>query len=167
MGNCINKQDINEQDSNKLSYIDEDNELRKATDSIPKFSFKGKSFKGKIVRVYDGDTFWACFYLDNKIIKYNFRCLGYDSPEMKPKNKSDGEKQAEKEAAGIAKNEFINFCKTDDDLVILKCHEFDKYGRILVEVYGKDKITSINKKMIDGGYGYPYNGGTKTDFSKI
>ena len=37
--------------------------------------------------------------------------------------------------------------------------KFDKYGRILVNVY-KNKI-DINQWMINNGYGYPYFGGTK------
>ena len=164
MGNCINKNNLNEK---KTSFFDEDVELRKSDDKVQKFSFKGKSIKAKIVRVYDGDTFWCCFYLDNKIQKFNCRCLGYDSPEMKPKNKPEEEKIKEKAAAEIAKQKFIEYSKSKDDLVILKCHEFDKYGRILVEVFVNEEIISVNQKMIDGGYGYPYDGGTKTDFSKI
>ena len=154
MGNCINKKINNEE-----------KELKKCDDSIPKFSLKGKILKSKIVRVYDGDTFWACFFLDNKIVKYNCRCLGYDSPEMRPKNKSDDEKIKEKEAAQKAKDHFIKLCESREELVTLKCENFDKYGRLLVEVYGDDKIVSVNQKMINDGHGYEYDGGTKKNIT--
>ena len=141
--------------------------LKEADDTIAKFSLNGKDIIAKIVRVYDGDTFWACFYLGDNIVKFNCRCLGYDSPEMKPKNKTDDEKAKEKAAAIKAKDHFIELCKTDNDLVLLKCHDFDKYGRLLVEVFGKDKKESVNNKMIKDGHGYAYDGGTKKDFSQV
>ena len=138
--------------------------LKEADDTIAKFSLNGKDIIAKIVRVYDGDTFWACFFLDNKIVKYNCRCLGYDSPEMKPKNKTDDEKKREKEAAQKAKDHFIKLCETKDGLVTLECGKFDKYGRLLVDVYNDDINESVNKKMIKDGHGYEYDGGTKKNF---
>ena len=43
--------------------------------------------------------------------------------------------------------------------------EFDKYGRILGTVFNKKTSENINTKMIDNGYGLPYDGGTKKEFN--
>ena len=39
---------------------------------------------------------------------------------------------------------------------------FDKYGRLLGEMYiNKEDTVSVNQQMIDNKYGYEYHGGTK------
>ena len=66
-----NKKDINK-------------ELLNSDNNIPLFSFDGIITKAKIVDIYDGDTFSACFIFNNKIIKYKCRSFGYDCPEIRP-----------------------------------------------------------------------------------
>jgi len=125
---------------------------------IPLFDFKGKTYLAKIVDVYDGDTFTAIFKHRNEFIKYKFRTYGYDSPEMRPlKSKPDRDK--EKLLAIQARDAFKTVTDWENSLITLEMLEFDKYGRILVNVY-KKKL-HINQWMIDNGYGYEYDGGTK------
>ena len=64
---CCNKR--------KLSITDE---------SIPVFSLDKYEGYAKVTDVYDGDTFKACIVLHNTILKFTFRTVGYDAPEMKP-----------------------------------------------------------------------------------
>jgi endonuclease YncB( thermonuclease family) len=47
-------------------------------------------------------------------------------------------------------------------LVYIRCGKFDKYGRLLGDIFinKKDKI-SVNELMVANGYGYKYHGGTK------
>lgn len=45
-------------------------------------------------------------------------------------------------------------------LIQVNMFEFDKYGRLIVDVFTKDN-ESISSIMILEGYGYPYEGGTK------
>lgn len=132
--------------------------LKIEKDSVPLFSFDGYTCLAKIVDVYDGDTFTACFKHNGKIIKYKFRTYGYDSPEMKPL-KSKPNRDEEKRKAIEAREAFKEITNWNNSLVTLKMMKFDKYGRILVNVY-KGEI-NINKWMIDNGYGYEYFGGTK------
>jgi len=123
------------------------------------FSFEGYKCKAKVVSVYDGDTFTACFKYRGKIIKYKFRTFGYDSPEMKPL-KSKPNREEEKAKAIIARDKFKEIIKFDSkELVELEMLGFDKYGRILVNVF-KDHV-NINEWMIINKYGYSYFGGTK------
>ena len=156
---------------NKCKEYIQNNNLKNATNELPLFSFEGIKCNAKIVNVYDGDTFKAVIYYDNKMIKINCRSLGYDSPEMKPRlNIKNREEHIEK--AKAAKNRFIELVSVYE-LVYLECFKFDKYGRVLVNIYShktnynnsinrelEDKYT-INNKMIEERHGYVYNGGKK------
>ena len=54
---------------------------------------------------------------------------------------------------------------TPEQLIFIKCKDFDKYGRLLAEIYVNfDDVTSVNDLMIENGHGYSYDGGTKRVF---
>ena len=129
-------------------------------DNIKLFSYNGFSSVVKIVDVYDGDTFTGVFQYRNEIIKYKFRCFGYDSPEMKPLLKTPNRDNVI-ENAKIARQKFIELSNCNKKFVFVEFGEFDKYGRILAKVYTKDKKLYVNGEMIKGGFGYEYFGGTK------
>ena len=65
----------------------------------------------------------------------------------------------EKQLALEAKQRFTELL---GNLVTLKCGKFDKYGRILVEIYVNN--ICINEKMIEEGHGRPYDGGLKNEW---
>ena len=62
-------------DKRKLSITDE---------TIPVFNLDNYQGYAKVTDVYDGDTFKACIILHNRVLKFNFRTIGYDAPEIKP-----------------------------------------------------------------------------------
>ena len=128
---------------------------------IPYFSFSGKILIAKPCHVYDGDTFSIIFKENGQYIKYRCRCIGYDSPEMKPL-KTNTNREHEKDLAIKAKNRLIELLyKNPNKLIKVQCFEFDKYGRILVNIWNMVDIKSINLIMIEEGYGKPYDGGKK------
>jgi len=125
------------------------------------FSFVGKTFYARACNIYDGDTFSIIFLHNNEVIKYRCRCLGYDSPEMKP-SLSNPNRDKEKALALNAKNRFTELLtKHESGLVFVECFEFDKYGRILVRVYNMIDTKSINEIMVEEGNGKIYDGGKK------
>jgi len=125
------------------------------------FSFIGKSFIGVPTNIYDGDTLSIIFVYNGIPVKYRCRALGYDSPEMKPLL-SNPNRLMEKVLAKAAKDRFIELLtKHTEKNIFIKCHEFDKYGRLLVEIWNNIDKDSINNIMINEGYGKPYTGGTK------
>jgi len=129
--------------------------------NIPYFSFKGKIFYAKHCNIYDGDTFSVIFEYNGEFIKYKCRCNGYDSPEMKP-SLSNQNRIHEKELANKAKNrleELLN--KHPSKLIKIECLDFDKYGRLLLNVWNMVDIKMINDIMIEEGHGKVYSGGTK------
>jgi endonuclease YncB( thermonuclease family) len=128
------------------------------------FSFSGKRLIVKPCNIYDGDTFSILFEWKGEIIKYRCRCLGYDTPEMKPSLK-DPNREKEKEKAKEAKRRFEELlAKGKDGFVEVECSDFDKYGRILVTVYNGIDHKSINDIMIQEGHGLVYDGGKKNKF---
>ena len=160
---CIN------QNKNNNDFTEVNNEINLENfdyKSIPLFSFKNTKTICRVVDVYDGDTCTIIFNFKNEIIKYIVRCLGFDSPEMKPSLKNENRNQ-EKEKAKEAKAFFQNLVNYNHGLTYIHIHEFDKYGRLLGTFYQNDSFDgkSINSIMIENGHGYAYDGGTKKVFS--
>jgi len=121
------------------------------------FSFSGKTFLAKPCRIYDGDTFSSVFQYRGEWLKWRCRCLGYDSPEMKPLL-SKPHREKEKELAVLARDR-LEALLTRTECVRIECGEFDKYGRILVVVYShnlrEEDKQSINDRMLEEGHGVP------------
>lgn len=124
-----------------------------------KFSFKDRSFDAKCIKVYDGDTITVAFLVFGEFYRFSIRMDGYDSPEIRSKN-------TEEKKWAIASKEYLSNLVLGKN-ILLKCKDFDKYGRILaqVEINGTD----VNALMISDGYCRPYGGGHKIewDFSQF
>jgi len=128
---------------------------------ISYFSFIGKTFIAKPCHIYDGDTFSIIFKYKDEYIKYRCRCMGYDCPEMKPL-KSNPNRDNEKMLAIKSRERLIELIgKHSSKLIKVECLEFDKYGRILINVWNMVDTKSINQIMIEEGHGKAYSGGTK------
>jgi endonuclease YncB( thermonuclease family) len=127
------------------------------------FSFNGMTVSAKIVSVYDGDTFRAAFYYKDEIIQLSCRCLGYDAPEIKMSLKNP-DREVLKKFAYEARDRFKELLdSTKTGLVELNFSENDMYGRPLTKVYVDGKY--INQMMMDEGYGKPYSGGHKNEWT--
>jgi endonuclease YncB( thermonuclease family) len=164
--------------------------LSDATADIPKFTFAGTAHTAKVVSCYDGDSFEAVMYIGDKLWKFDCRMSGYDSPEIKPL-KTAPNRDAEKAAALRAKTALLSFVcdgvdvartytnkeldalvKHNKKLIDLQCKEFDKYGRLLVDIPAAPPAapaaaatsSTVNSWMVANKYGYEYTGGTKKLF---
>lgn len=145
------------------------NELMKSSKkSSNSFSLDGLSIIVNIVDVYDGDTLTVAMHNGHNAILFKVRANGYDSCEMKPLL-LDSKRDEHKKKAIDARNRFIVLLGFEEDKyspVLLKCHKFDKYGRVLADIYNiNNSETSINSIMIKEKHGCPYNGGTKNSTS--
>ena len=110
--------------------------------------------EGYVIKVYDGDTITIQFKLPfpkSPLYKISVRLNGLDCPEMRTKN------TVEKQCAQIAKQ------KVNDLLlhqtVELRNLSMEKYGRLLADVYFKNK--SVNQWLLDNHLAIGYDGGTK------
>lgn len=109
---------------------------------------------GKVVKVYDGDTITIATTLPfdiSPIYRFSVRLAGIDSPEIKTKN------SIEKMLAMTSKESLENLVL--DKVVQLKNISFEKYGRILADVYVGDLF--VNQWMIDNKLAVVYDGGKK------
>ena len=107
-----------------------------------------------VIKVYDGDTitisakvsrFSQTFY------KFSVRLRGIYTPEIKAK--TNDEKKAAINARDILSDKILY------KSISLKDVKYDKYGRLLAEVYFKG--ININQWMLDNNMGIEYDGGTK------
>lgn len=136
-------------------------------DSYPLFSLNGLDTYAKLLSNYDGDTGDILFIYNGVPMRMKARFTGYDTCEMKPSLK-DPLRDDKKKRAMEAKQRLWYLCTNTNDfndthqtLIRIKCHEFDKYGRILITAFRDNEELSINQQMINEGHGYAYDGGTK------
>ena len=120
--------------------------------SVKQFGFDGEVKIAKVVSVYDGDTIKVVFPFLRKLYKFNCRISGVDTPEIRTRDKK------EKEYGIKVRDELRK--KILNKVVKLKCGEFDKYGRLLVDIELSEDET-IKNWLINNNYAFAYDGGTK------
>tara|TARA_B100002052_G_scaffold118202_1_gene108749 strand:+ start:686 stop:1141 length:456 start_codon:yes stop_codon:yes gene_type:complete len=123
----------------------------------------------EIKKVLDGDTIDVIIDLGFDLAKTErVRIAGVDTPEKRTRN-------LEEKALGIDATEWLKdklegAIDGDDDLVIRTelVGGVGKYGRLLGWLYIGDATVSLNEQMIDEGYAWAYDGGTKQkDFEEL
>ena len=115
-----------------------------------------------IDKVVDGDTIDVTIDLGFDLYKKErVRVAGVDTPEKRTRNLE--EKALGLDATAWIKDKLEGAVDGDDDLIIRT--ELDggvgKYGRLLGWLYIGDATVSLNERMIDEGYAWAYDGGTK------
>ena len=117
----------------------------------------------EITKVLDGDTIDVIIDLGFDLYKKErVRVAGVDTPEKRTTN--DEEKALGIDATNWLKNQLEDAIAGEEDLVIRTELEggFGKYGRLLGWLYlGIDAEKSLNEMMIEEGYAWAYDGGTK------
>ena len=125
------------------------------------FSLNGYKTYAKCVYVYDGDTVHVVFKMPNssECFKWVIRMMGIDTPEMKTKNLTE-------KAKAVQSRDFLKG-KILDKVVILDCLEFDKYGRLLGNIFLEGEEQSLSQQMIANGHAKAYDGGTKEGWGEL
>ena len=116
----------------------------------------------KINRVVDGDTIDVTIDLGFDLYKKErVRVAGVDTPEKRTRDLE--EKALGLDATNWMKEKLDAAVKGEDDLVIRTelVGGMGKYGRLLGWLYIGDEELSLNEKMIEEGYAWAYDGGTK------
>ena len=116
----------------------------------------------KINRVLDGDTIDVTIDLGFDLFKKErVRIAGVDTPEKRTRDKE--EKVLGIDATNWLKEKLTNTINGDDELIIRTelVGGVGKYGRLLGWLYIGDSNVSLNEKMIQEGYAWAYDGGTK------
>tara|TARA_Y100001934_G_scaffold127826_1_gene155229 strand:+ start:899 stop:1309 length:411 start_codon:yes stop_codon:yes gene_type:complete len=116
----------------------------------------------KIDKVLDGDTIDVTIDLGFDLYKKErVRVAGVDTPEKRTRDLE--EKALGIDATNWLKAKLTETIKGDEELLIrteLK-GGVGKYGRLLGWLYIGDAAISLNEQMIEEGYAWAYDGGTK------
>lgn len=123
--------------------------------AYPAERYYGDAVIEKIVRVYDGDTYYVNLKNFPPIIGANvgIRLRGVDCPEIK----TGCSKSLAIEVRNYVISKFNNAKKIE-----LKRMSRDKYFRIGADIYIDG--SNLAKELIKLGYAKPYYGGTKTSW---
>ena len=116
-------------------------------------------FVGKVVKLYDADTWTICFspFKDGKVYRYNCRLMGIDSPEKRAKCKLEKQLCID----GQQWLQSIYF----DKLVKVKIDPIkEKFGRLLVHLYDINSGECINDMIVHKNFAVSYFGKTKMNW---
>lgn len=129
------------------------------------FNLNGIETWARIVNIYDGDTCHVVLLLNKQPYKFRVRLANIDTAE---KN-SDDPLEA---AWAVRAIERFQELVVANPIVWIKCHNFDKYGRLLAELFpmnaGVDagiQDQSINDILLQDLLAYKYDGSKRKLFA--
>lgn len=151
--------------------------------NTPSFSFNGLNCISRVVDITDGDTIKAIINFKDNYYKIIIRLFNIDTCETKSSNiinknlgieakkrvyniitdkKIENEINDNTNIKKIIKNELNNNCY----YIYVKCYDFDKYGRVLADIYKNENESandnnSISNILINEKLAYVYKGKTK------
>jgi endonuclease YncB( thermonuclease family) len=141
----------------------------------PIFTMNGMKTFARVVNVIDGDTLSLVIPLFDKYFKFNVRINGIDTCEVHSNDveiKDKGlkakyrvvemlSKKDIKDILCISRKQIIELFNTNISIVWIECLDFDKYGRLLGNVFFDNKTKNIADILVSEKLAYRYDGGTK------
>ena len=137
------------------------------------FSFNGLNCVCRVIDITDGDTIKVIINFKDEYYKIIVRLNNIDTCETKSKCEENKQKglEAKKRVFNLItgktidivdkkyiKNELNDNCY----LAYIKCYDFDKYGRVLADIYSNEKSAdSFSSILINEKLAYVYGGKTK------
>jgi endonuclease YncB( thermonuclease family) len=150
-------------------------EFKYFNNDTPIFTMNGMKTFARVVNVIDGDTLSLVIPLFDKYFKFNVRINGIDTCEVHSNDveiKDKGlkakyrviemlSKKDIKDVLCISRKQIIELFNTNISIVWIECLDFDKYGRLLGNVFFDNKTKNIADILISEKLAYRYDGGTK------
>ena len=102
--------------------------------------------------------FKLIFHFHGHDYKWTCRLNGIDTPEIRTSNTE--EKKFGFKVRDIVREKILN------KKFNILCYSFDKYGRLLVDLYLNEKDT-LNDWLINNKYAFSYDGGKKQSWTEI
>ena len=141
----------------------------------PIFTMNGMKTFARVVNVIDGDTLSLVIPLFDKYFKFNVRINGIDTCEVHSNDVEIKEKGLKakyrvveilskkdvKDVLCISRKQIIELFNSNMSIVWIECLEFDKYGRLLGNVFFDNKTKNIADILMFEKLAYRYEGGTK------
>ena len=151
----------------------------------PIFTMNGMKTYARVVNVIDGDTLSLVIPLFDKYFKFSVRIYGIDTCEIHSNDTEIKEKGLKakyrviemlskkdvKDVLCISRKQIIfdnlselqslDLFNNNMSIVWIECLDFDKYGRLLANVFFDNKTKSIADILVSEKLAYRYDGGTK------
>lgn len=129
------------------------------------FSFEGEVHEAKVLRVIDADTLDIVHIVHEQARRDALRLYGFDAPEKRPR-KNSPLCEIEKQAALAATEVLQKLLVQSNNIISVKFHKPEKYGRQLGEVFLQTQKGTINiqKWMVEQKIVKPYFGKKKEDW---
>jgi len=109
----------------------------------------------EVVKVVDGDTIDVIIDLGFDLSKKErVRLAGIDTPESRTRD-------LDEKKLGLEAKEHLSTNLSNAKQLMISTEKDGKYGRMLGTIHINDDIVSMNQQMIDKGYAWEYDGGTK------
>jgi len=123
----------------------------------PLYTFK----RAKVVKVYDGDTFWIAAWFDSDIYRFKVRLYGINCPELNSHNHMEKEraKQAKQFVIDKILNRVVQIHVLNHTTINNKKIE-EKYGRLLAHIKYKENGQEYDlcQELLKNNLGLPYYG---------
>jgi endonuclease YncB( thermonuclease family) len=118
--------------------------------------------KAKVIKVYDGDTYWIAAWHCGRLLRFRIRLYGVDCAEMKSKDLEQKQQaiNAKQYVSDLILGQIVDIDVLENRMINGKVIK-EKWGRLLctIKTHGVD----IAQLLIDQKYAKPYFGGTKHD----
>ena len=109
----------------------------------------------EVVKIVDGDTIDILIDLGFGLTKKErVRLAGIDTPESRTTNLE------EKEMGLQAKDALTGMLESAEEIKV-KTEKDGKFGRMLGWLWADDDMTSLNHQLVNDGYAWAYDGGSK------
>ena len=151
------------------------------THKTPLFSLETTSAASlqpaRVVGVHDGDTMSCILNVNGSFARFNIRLTGIDSPEMTSRDPAlkaaaiqvrdhvishvTQKTYDSRKMPHVTRTDICEYLCKEVYMVNLHCGQFDKYGRVLAEVFVPGSSQSINNILIKEGHVNSYDGGHK------
>jgi len=141
------------------------------------FSLTGQKMYGRVVDIHDGDTITIVLNILQKFFKFKVRLAEIDTCEITSKSEQNKSLANEAKIRLISlicdrdisncillsdKKSLVSFLESNNHCVWLECFDFDKFGRLLANVYADESSDeSFSECLIKENLAYRYKGKTK------
>ncbi len=155
MGNCCWYND-NEAKLERQMQLLKDAEYKNTKEQTYNFT------KAKVIKVYDGDTFWVAAWHNDQLVRFKVRLYGVDCSEMKDKRIEHKNQayDAKQYVSDLLLNEIVDINVIENRKYNGKMQK-EKWGRLLCVIHTHG--VNVADMLIQQGLGKPYFGGTKED----
>ena len=141
------------------------------------FSLLGEKMYGRVVDIHDGDTITVILNLFGSFFKFKVRLAEIDTCEITSKVEQNKSLAIQAKVRLISlicnrdisncmlltdKKALISFLEENNHCVWLQCLQFDKFGRLLANIYcDHSSNESFSEILIKENLAYKYEGKTK------